>query len=496
MGEDAVSRRGFLGLSVAAAATTGAALASPGRAYGVIDKLVRPPERLSSGPRVASATALPAEQYLFFETATVTDNGVVVSVPPLYHEVVTASLEVEQTLPALKAAQRKLEAALRELEASGLLDFKPSGLGLSVSWGLPYLTAPLIARAWARHGPIDLRASEILGAPTSVLLDSVRFTTDPATSLLERNDVCITMASDTRANLSTAYDHLFSGTVGEIFKVTTRRMGFVDASRLASSHQSLTKRFALANKLPAAHLIPDQAELFLGFTSTQQAALGPSLIANFESLGFTNQTKTSYFANGTTLALSHIYEDLAAWYGRKYDRRVAALFSPRIANAAVTPTGTLTIPQSAPGNTETEADVIADAARFHTVGHSSSMQPVSRLASTVTDPHGNVYPAGTAIPVRADFNTVDHPFAYTSDPKLDGYGPGPAAGLHFLMFVPSSFLFQQIREAMDGEYTGQPGLGAAAQRSAFMEILQTTHRQNFLTPPRVHRSFPLVELLD
>jgi hypothetical protein len=26
-------------------------------------------------------------------------------------------------------------------------------------------------------------------------------------------------------------------------------------------------------------------------------------------------------------------------------------------------------------------------------------------------------------------------------------------------------------------------------------ILRTTHRQNFLVPPRRHRSFPLVELL-
>jgi hypothetical protein len=26
-------------------------------------------------------------------------------------------------------------------------------------------------------------------------------------------------------------------------------------------------------------------------------------------------------------------------------------------------------------------------------------------------------------------------------------------------------------------------------------VLRTTHRQNFLVPPRAHRSFPLVELL-
>ena len=29
----------------------------------------------------------------------------------------------------------------------------------------------------------------------------------------------------------------------------------------------------------------------------------------------------------------------------------------------------------------------------------------------------------------------------------------------------------------------------------FNSVLRTTHRQNFLVPPRRHRSFPLVELL-
>jgi len=29
----------------------------------------------------------------------------------------------------------------------------------------------------------------------------------------------------------------------------------------------------------------------------------------------------------------------------------------------------------------------------------------------------------------------------------------------------------------------------------FTEMLTTTHRQNYLLPPRAHRSFPLVELM-
>ena len=43
---------------------------------------------------------------------------------------------------------------------------------------------------------------------------------------------------------------------------------------------------ALAARIEGADLIPDGAELFLGFTSTQKAGLGPSKIANVETLGY------------------------------------------------------------------------------------------------------------------------------------------------------------------------------------------------------------------
>ena len=42
----------------------------------------------------------------------------------------------------------------------------------------------------------------------------------------------------------------------------------------------------MAASVPGADLIPDTAELFLGFTSTQKDDLGPSRIANHETLGY------------------------------------------------------------------------------------------------------------------------------------------------------------------------------------------------------------------
>ena len=46
---------------------------------------------------------------------------------------------------------------------------------------------------------------------------------------------------------------------------------------------------AVAAQVPGSFLIPDQSELFLGFTSTQKAGLGPPKIANLEELGFSER---------------------------------------------------------------------------------------------------------------------------------------------------------------------------------------------------------------
>ena len=40
----------------------------------------------------------------------------------------------------------------------------------------------------------------------------------------------------------------------------------------------------------------------------------------------------------------------------------------------------------------------------------------------------------------------------------------------------------------------KPNFPPRDRDQGFNSILSTTHRQNFLVPPRVHRSFPLAEL--
>ena len=72
----------------------------------------------------------------------------------------------------------------------------------------------------------------------------------------------------------------------------------------------------------------------------------------------------------------------------------------------------------------------------------------------------------------------------------------PAAGLHFVSFTATSSIFERVRRAMDGHYPNGKGTGLPARDAelGLNSVLRTTHRQNFLVPPRAHRSFPLAEL--
>ena len=96
---------------------------------------------------------------------------------------------------------------------------------------------------------------------------------------------------------------------------------------------------ATAAAINGAELIPDTAELFLGFTSTSKAALGPTRIANFETLGYVDVGPDGYFAQGTHMHLSHIFEDLPAWYQLfDFQQRVDTTFRPGLEIAVGTQT--------------------------------------------------------------------------------------------------------------------------------------------------------------
>jgi hypothetical protein len=451
-----VTRRGFLaGAAAGALGTAGV--------YELVDRLTNAPAR-------TPAEALPAEQHLLEGLQVVRDDGIAVIVPPLHHQVVTATVRSSD----LRAAQRDLEDALAGLD--GQFEPTPAGLGVTVAWGLPYFEKH-VAAAWAKHGPYDRRASK------PALLPAIRFPSDPRSTALEENDVAVLLRSDSLDHIAAGAKALFEDL--HVFEPTSIRKGFAGGG--FGGAKSLPKQMASAANVPGADLIPDTAELFLGFTSTQAANLGPGRIANLETLGYTDAAG-GYFHGGTHMHLSHISEDLEAWYlNFDFQERVDTVFRPGLKVRQ----GAQTVRQG-PATATDSTQVARDFRRKGRIGHSSSIQSSSRLAADVVGPDGTVYSKGTAIPQRADFNTLDNPFFW----RPAGVDHNPSAGVHFVVFNPTSDDFNRNRLAMDGvlpDGTRLP-LAPGSRAQGLNSVLHTTHRQNFLVPPRRHRSFPLAEL--
>jgi deferrochelatase/peroxidase EfeB len=459
----------------------GAAAGALGAAgiYELVDQLAESPER-------AAAVELPPEQHLLAGMKTFEHEGVEVIEPPLHHQVVTAKLRVEQSPRALRAARATLEEAVRDLEWR--YDLTPAGLAVTIAWGRPYFERYVPDQA-ARHLPVDRRATTAAERPVSALLDPIRFPSDPDDTILEANDVAVLIRSDVREHVADGARRLFDETA-DLFELTSIRKGFQGGG--FTGGQSLPKAMATAAGVPGADLIPDGAQLFLGFTSTQMHTQGQSAIANFETLGLVD-VREGYFRGGTHMHLSHLHEDLEAWYlDFDFRERVDTTFRPGLEAAD----GAQTLAQR-PEDAVGAAEVEDDFRRAGAIGHGSSIQPTSRLQMDIRGADGRLYRKGSAIPLRADFNTLDNPFFWTAAPNRDGFDERPSAGIHFVTFNPSSDDFNRNRLAMDGVLPGGTRLPfqPRARAQGLNSVLRTTHRQNFLVPPRSRRSFPLAELL-
>lgn len=427
------------------------------------------------------APARPREQHVLGRNRVVVDDGVEVVVPSLHHRVVTARVKIGEGRAALGDARHAFGRALDELERS-----RPD-VSVVVAWGLPYLRRFVHAQA-RRELPVDRRASAARGRRLRVLEDTERFPSDPEDTILEHNDLAVLMRSDHVEGLDEAERRLFAE-LPEVFAVTSIRRGFVGGG-FGGAH-SLPKRMLTAARIRGADLMPASAQLYLGFTSTVKRALGPPKIVNFETLGYAS-LPSGYFVGGTHMHLSHIDENVLAWYlDFDHRERVHAMFRPGLE----VPPARQTVRQAA-ADAATTAQIRRDYARFKRIGHAGAIQAASRLDRDTVAHDGTVYRKGTAVPQRADFNTLDNPFAWSADPVRDRLDHRPTAGVHFVVFNPTSDDFRRIRLAMDAILPNGSRLKFEARSigQGLNSVLRTTHRQNFLVPPRAHRSFPLSEL--
>jgi hypothetical protein len=469
-----LSRRGFL------AGAAGGALGAAG-VYELVDRFATPPAR-------AATSSLPAEQHVLDGVRTIVDNKVEVLVPPLHHEVVTFQLQTGTDRRELEEAQALLTESLAALDAEYAPT--PAGLGVTVGWGLPYFRTYVPGPA-ARYLPVDRRASKAKRRMVRVLLDAVRFPSDPQDTILESNDAVVLLRSD---HLDAIEDAAGALTRLGIWRSTSIRRGFAGGG--FDGRVSLPKQMALAAGIPGADRISDNAELFLGFTSSQKAGLGPRRIANIETLGYSDGGLRGYFRRGTTMHLSHLFEDLEAWYRLPFQQRGDMAFQPGLAETS-DPEDVLTFPPNPSVGPSDVADNVTDCRVRGRIGHAASLQPATRLQRDVRGSNGTLYKRGTPVPQRADFNTLDNPFFWSAEPERDRMSSSPAAGLHFVVFHPTSDDFHRARLAMDGVFPNGTRLRfpPRAPAQGINSVLHTTHRQNFLVPPRRHRSFPLAELV-
>jgi hypothetical protein len=452
---------------------------APASVYRWLDEFVEKPVR-----RVA-AGELPREQHLLPHLQVIRDDGVEVIVPPLHHRVVTARVTSGTGRASLRDARATFEHALAQLESD--YPFSPAGLAVTVAWGTPYFRRFVPSQA-RREIPVDVRASAARKRPVRVLEDARRFPSDPDRTILESNDVAVLLRSDDLDAIEDAQRRLFDELDG-LLAITSIRSGFIGGGFAGDA--SLPKRRAMQAGIPGAHMIPATAELFLGFTSTVKQALGPTKIANLETLGYA-RLRNRYFVGGTHMHLSHLFENVNAWYlNFDHAERVTAMFRPGLAADR----DAQTLKQDA-ADAETIADVRADYARHRRIGHAGAIQPASRLQRDRRGRDGVVYRAGTAIPQRADFNTLDNPFTWSADPERDRMADTPAAGTHFVVFNPTADDFRRVRLAMDGILPNGVRLQLAPRSigQGINSVFHATHRQNFLVPPRAHRSFPLSEV--
>ena len=389
------------------------------------------------------------------------ESAVPVVIPPVWNLVITATL----VRPPGVREQQRLEAALRAVETA--YPYSPTGVFTLVAYGVPYFSRFVAPSVLAAHMP--RMASD---GTTPVLIDAVRFPSDPPNTLLESNDVVFQLRSDVLDQLHDVQSALFarSGTlagqhapaadIADLFHVTSVRTGFVGAG--------LPRRMAQQAHLAVAPRIPQAAPLFMGFTSTQELGEAKEVAVSFDGRRdpllppLTTALPGDYFAGGTSLSMSHMFEDLEAWYAHSYDERVARMFH---LNAA-TVQGRITLQTQWLNPNPTTLD----AQQQHVIGHNEAVQRSSRSAE------------GQALQLRVDFNTMD---------ALDG--PAPAAGLHFLAFTPGAQIFHQSRLSMDATDVAQQ-YGIAPRANGINAFLRVTRRQNYLVPPRAHRAFPLVEL--
>ena len=435
-----------------------------------------------------TVVAPPLTQYELPGVTEENHQGVPVAVVPLWHAVVTATLAFPaENVSALLTAQQRLTSALSEIEH--VYPLQPGGIFTQVAYGLSYFRDRLPAALTDTYMP----RSTLSGTEGAwAVVDSIRYPMDPPDLVLENNEICFHFKSDYREHIEDTIQALFDpgkqtlngipatrSYIGDLVRITSIRRGFAG--------RNMPKLLGQDLGIPGADQIPAGSMLFLGFTSSHVQGLAAGNLPSFETLpGYTDQGPESYFAGGTAMHLSHIPLDLERWYQFTRKERLDRMFHPRRTDTDEV----LSVDQS-PASATFRAQRDADAATYKLVGHNEQMQYLSRVETDTITAYGNTVEKGSVFFLRQDFDTVENPFSFWADGEVSTQ---PRAAVHFVGMGPSAQHYERMRLEMDSQDQSRQH-GLADDALGFTNILLTTHRQNFLLPPRARRSFPLAELL-
>ncbi|HEY3907967.1 MAG TPA: hypothetical protein VGM14_28945 [Streptosporangiaceae bacterium] len=519
-----VLKVGGIGAMAATVGTVGAAAWTPLRAKAATTRPMGSMAQSASGP-------LPDIQFDIgaFVHPAQTIAGVLVDFGVLYTFLAPAALTRNPT----KRDQAVLASALNTIEQA--YAFSPSGVFTFIAYGVPYfnrLPKSLVASAMPRLTSNTSRFAleEAVPSPTDVspLNPGVTKRLYNVPVQIETNDVLFTLRSDSLVNItevaawfngSDILNNQFvaSPSFGGLFNFKTPRLNFVQPG--------LPRKVAAANGFSFTNQINPASSMWMGFVDQQvngSAPNGATVTFAGTSHGVLTTAKPGdYFDNGSIQHLSHVIDDLEQFYSvdgtdsdepETFSERVQYMFRsktpsgasglpfPQDPNNAFTnggglgaPTGNLTTQQNSAflqnvfnGANDQATNFDPDATtQTYRVGHLAGLQRSSRAGD------------GTPLHIRND-----GPGLSPQDVPDGSVQPT----LEFTVFVPTAEFFRVMRinsASLDYVKAGQqggtaasvpPGVEAADPGDDGLErFTQATRRQNFLTPPRRHRAFPLLE---
>jgi hypothetical protein len=487
-----VTRRGVLG-GAAALATAIGTLELTGR-------LAWLPQRGAYAAAAGPTTPLPDVQFdldRYIPPPTVID-GVRVRFGPIHTIFATATLAATPTA----RDQRVLSDALTMIEQS--YPYAPGGVMVHVAYGLPYfrrlpagLFALYVPRLLADTNRFALE--EAIPSPTDVHpgnpgISKLRFNVPVR---IERNDLLFTIRGDNPAYLTEVLGWLAgSNTLAGRPTPSPRldaRLTFT-STRAMFVQIGLPRIMAANNHAPYALMIHPRSPMWMGFVDQQTEASAAAPVVTFRGangIRLTTAQAGDYFDNGAIQHLAHDILDLQQFYDvdddgnpgddAAFTERVQYMFRstppPSTGNADQFRDGGgpafLPVPFQGFGDAEQGARGIGTPGGEHRLGHIATLQRSSRTAG------------GRPLHQRIDGPGFD---------AMDVPGGARQPKLQFSIFVPTADLFATMRRHQ-ASLDLQEQFNVDPNENGLERFITATRRQNFLIPPRRHRSFPLLELV-